>query len=103
PWEGRMVAFGDPSPASLEYRDKNNQIQKVLLATRPFGTTPIAGMFEDARDFLTKDPSTDPLAPTRSFGPAGTPGDPYVKGDCRQQVIVLISDGQPNTDLRPFC
>ncbi|HEY8946954.1 MAG TPA: hypothetical protein VIM73_22075, partial [Polyangiaceae bacterium] len=120
PWEGRMVAFGDPATGSLEYQTKRTQIEKILLATRPYGATPIAGMLHDARSFFLHDDSNDPLAPTRKFGPRS---DPYVMDTtvpaeneddpdagttdtvqgCREQSIILLTDGRPNMDLRPFC
>ena len=96
-WEGRMVPFGDPSPGSNDYQTKKAQIEQVLLATRPYGATPIAGMLEDAYDFLLRDDQNDPTAPTRKWGPAT---DPYIAAGCRKQYVILLSDGQPNMELR---
>ncbi|HKO47413.1 MAG TPA: hypothetical protein VJV79_06805 [Polyangiaceae bacterium] len=98
PWEGRLIPFGNPQPGSLDYQNKNQQIQQVLRATRPYGATPIAGMLSDARDFLWNDTSYDPVDTSQRFGPSQ---DPY--GACRQSVILLLSDGQPNMDLRGHC
>jgi len=98
PWEGRLIPFGDPLPGSLDYQNKNQQIQQVLRATRPYGATPIAGMLADARDFLRNDTTADPVNPSQNFGPAG---EPYK--DCRKTAIMLLSDGQPNMDLRGHC
>jgi type IV pilus assembly protein PilY1 len=98
PWEGRLVAFGDPSPGSTDYRTKSVQIKQVLRATRPFGATPIAGMLSDARDFLWNDHTNDLVNTTQRFGPAD---DPYAA--CRETSVVLLSDGQPNMDLRGHC
>ncbi|HEY0466222.1 MAG TPA: hypothetical protein VGC79_18555, partial [Polyangiaceae bacterium] len=98
PWEGRLVSFGDPEPGSQNYLKKNEQIQQVLRATRPYGATPIAGMLSDARDFLRNDQSADPVDPSQHFGPAL---DPYSK--CRKRAVLLLSDGQPNMDLRGHC
>ena len=98
PWEGRLVAFGDPSPGSLEYQTKNQQIKQVLRASRPYGATPIAGMLSDARDFLWNDHSSDLVNTTQPFGPAD---DPYAS--CRKTSVVLLTDGQPNMDLRGHC
>ena len=98
PWEGRLIPFGNPLPGSLDYQNKNQQIQQVLRASRPFGATPIAGMLSDARDFLWNDTSNDPVDPSQKFGPSQ---DPY--GSCRQSVVLLLSDGQPNMDLRGHC
>lgn len=98
PWEGRLVPFGNPQPGSLDYQNKNQQIQQVLRGSRPYGATPIAGMLSDARDFLWNDTSIDPVNTSERFGPAQ---DPY--GACRQTVLLMLSDGQPNMDLRGFC
>ena len=100
PWEGRMVAFGAPAASGASLSQRNQQIQQVLLATRPYGATPIAGMLHDVRDFLWNDTSSDPLDNSKDFGPYA---DPYITGGCRNNFIVLLSDGEPNLDLRPFC
>ncbi len=100
PWEGRMVGFGASSASAATLATKNAQIQEILLASRPYGATPIAGMLDDVRDFLWNDTSTDPLIPADDFGPYR---DPYITGGCRNNFIVLLSDGEPNLDLRPFC
>jgi len=109
-WEGRMVNFGNPYDAALGYPIKNDHIQDVLRATRPYGATPIAGMMRDVADFFLKDTNKDPdRYPTTlpssdvaaDFGPYQ---DPY--GKCpnpRKQIIILLTDGQPNMDLRPYC
>lgn len=98
PWEGRAVGFGNPNLGSEEYKDRNAMIQQVLLATRPYGATPIAGMLDDARTYFTVDTSDDPLDSSFKFGPLDEPAK-----ECRQKAIILLSDGQPNMDLRPFC
>jgi type IV pilus assembly protein PilY1 len=104
PWEGRMVNFGNPANGLSAQLRKREQIEEILLATRPYGATPIAGMLQDAEDFFTKDSSIDqdpePLNATFDFGPKD---DPYVEGGCRDQAILLLTDGQPNLDLRPHC
>jgi type IV pilus assembly protein PilY1 len=97
PWEGRAVGFGNPV-GSTDFSTRNSMIQQVLLATRPYGATPIAGMLDDARSYLTADTSDDPLNTSFKFGPLTDPAKA-----CRKMSIVLLSDGQPNMDLRPFC
>lgn len=95
-WEGRMVPFADPNGTIYDLQRTNEQIQQVLLATRPYGATPIDGMMEDARDYLWHN----------EYGPLGTqPGyaDPYVDSGCRDQNIILLTDGAPNLDMRPAC
>ncbi|MEP7052486.1 MAG: hypothetical protein ABJB12_19115, partial [Pseudomonadota bacterium] len=98
PWEGRLIPFGNPDPGSLDYQNKNDQIQQVLRGSRPYGATPIAGMLSDARDFLWNDNTFDLVDTAQRFGPAQ---DPYAS--CRNTVVLLMSDGQPNMDLRGHC
>ncbi len=97
PWEGRMVGFG---PSAEDGTKRNEWIQEVLLATRPYGATPIAGMLDDARSFLWYDDTADPLNNGQFFGPSK---DPLVSAQCRPNYIILLTDGVPNTDLRPSC
>ncbi|MGC4066486.1 MAG: PilC/PilY family type IV pilus protein [Polyangiaceae bacterium] len=98
-WEGRLIAFGPPQSSDElgMLKTRNETIQKALLATRPFGATPIAGMLKDARDFLWYDPDPD------GSGTVPPSKDPYVLGKCRRSFIILLTDGEPNMDLRPFC
>ncbi len=110
PWEGRMVNFGNPYDGVREYINKNKHIQEILLATRPYGATPIAGMLEDAENFLINDKSKDPdrnpasLSDSDVASDFGPWQDPYLSCDMgRQQVVILLTDGQPNMDLRPYC
>src|SRR5262249_12640090 len=98
PWEGRAIGFGNPAGGSTDFQTRNDWIQKVLLATRPYGPTPIAGMLDDARAYLLQDEQDDPGDPSFKFGPKD---DPAL--DCRHRAIILLSDGQPNLDLRPYC
>ncbi len=104
PWEGRMIAFGAPQAPSSELHLRNQRIQDVLLATRPYGATPIAGLLQDAKDFLWHDTNPDPLdqsAVPADFGPARDPLT--LLPECRRNLVILLSDGEPNLDLRPFC
>jgi type IV pilus assembly protein PilY1 len=87
PWEGRLVNFAAPDASIYDLAAQNQQVQKVLAATRPYGATPIDGMFDDARDYMWNDP-------------AGPNKDPYT---CRDKYIILLTDGAPNLDLRPMC
>lgn len=101
PWEGRMVAFG---PANEDGTVRNQWIQEIMLATRPYSATPIAGMLSDARNFLWNDQTLDPLNPGEQFGPANDPlidSTPLAESaNCRQEYIILLTDGEPNLDLR---
>jgi len=107
PWEGRMVAFGNPDPTTADNPTARAQwIRNILLTTRPYGGTPIAGVLHDARTFLFSDTRKDPVFGTSAnnasddFGPYR---DPYVVGGCRKNVVVLLTDGEPNLELRPEC
>jgi type IV pilus assembly protein PilY1 len=92
PWEGRMFGFpSDPNAAIGVVQAQNDRIQLAVNAIRPYGATPIAGMMEDARTYFWSD----------TTGPEQT--DPYVRGKCRKEYLILITDGQPNMDLRPSC
>ncbi len=91
PWEGRLVPFGSGFATLDDVRRTNDQIQQVLLATRPYGPTPIDGLLDDARDYLWN----------HSLGPEKK--DPYVSGGCRDQFVILLTDGAPNLNLRTSC
>jgi type IV pilus assembly protein PilY1 len=93
PWEGRMIRFADPNTPS-QLAVVNQQIQLAINAMRPYGANPIAGLFDDAKYYFWLDPQ----------GPSGaTNGDPYVKGGCRTQYIILLTHAAPNEDLQPYC
>lgn len=97
PWEGRLVPFGKPDPTLIEHNQRNEQVEKVLLTTRPYGASPVAGLLHDAFEFLTLDNTNDEL---RYIGPQA---DTLVQEDCRTQAVILLTDGEPNLDLRPYC
>lgn len=97
PWEGRLVPFGKPDPTLAEHNQRNQQVEKVLLTTRPYGASPVAGLLHDALEFLTLDDTPDE---ERYIGPQA---DPLVKNRCRQQAVILLTDGEPNLELRPYC
>lgn len=102
PWEGRMIGFGDPAAKLPTLAARNEQIQRAILAVRPYGATPLAGMVADAEFFFRGDNSTDKTdlaLPT----PLGPRNDPFIAGGCRKQFIILLTDGVPNLDLREGC
>lgn len=91
PWEGRMVRFPAWDASLLDVQRTNEEVQKVLIGTRPYGATPIDGMLADAYHYLV----------SSSEGP--TVKDQYVANGCRQQYVVLLTDGAPNLNMRPSC
>ena len=93
PWEGRLVRFPSPSASLFDLERQNEQLQKVLVASRPYGATPIDGMFDDARDYYLN----------YENGPSGTNPNEKDPITCRPRFIVLLTDGAPNLDLRPSC
>lgn len=104
-WEGKFIHFGDPNASTSDDVIRHTRIEQVLLSTRPYGATPIAGALTDAQTFLTLDQQPDPTPigdPLHSefYGPAR---DPYVINGCREQFVILLTDGEPNLDLRPYC
>ncbi|XXX79999.1 hypothetical protein WMF30_14615 [Sorangium sp. So ce134] len=96
-WEGPLVPFPTYTADITEVRTRNERIQQALIATRPYGATPLAGMLSDARDYILNEAS---LWEGQPLGPRD---DPYIAGGCRKTSVVLISDGEPNLDLRPTC
>jgi type IV pilus assembly protein PilY1 len=96
PWEGRHIPFPDPQGTLYDIARTNDQIQKVIMSSRPFGATPIDGLLSDAQHYLK----------VNDYGPSGTQAgftDPYVKNGCRQSYIILLTDGAPNLNLRKAC
>ena len=87
---GALLTVG----ADSDYLSVNSAIQSSLLAVRPSGPTPIAGMLEDLRHYLANDAAIGPVS--------GGGGDPYYS--CRKRYGLLITDGYPNADMRgaPF-
>lgn len=100
PWEGRLIAFGPPDASLDEIYTINDRIQESLLVMRPYGATPLAGQLADAYVFMRQDKSKDQLDNSEYFAPAA---DGYSTGGCRANYIIVLSDGEPNLDLRPFC
>ncbi len=91
PWEGRLVTFPNQNADTTATVESNQNVQLAIEAMRPYGATPIAGMFDDAEEYLWHDP----------VGPQHT--DQFVSGGCRAEYVILLTDGQPNQDLQPQC
>jgi type IV pilus assembly protein PilY1 len=95
-WEGPLVRFPDPDATVSQVKSQNDSIQRALAALRPSGATPIDGMMKDVRDYLWSD----------NYGPNGSAvghADSFVKAGCREQYVILLTDGAPNLDMRPEC
>jgi len=108
PWEGRMVPFGSPVADIADVRTTNQRIQQVLTSVRPFGATPINGLLNDARDFFRSDVDDDYVSGTScdtktGVGCFGPSKDGFVAQGCRKNYMILLTDGEPNLDLRPSC
>lgn len=96
PWEGRHIKFPKWDATTTEIQQNNDIVQQVLLATRPYGATPIAGQLRHAIDYLL----------VNNAGPKGA--DPMLQGagaanQCRDQYVIVLTDGAPNMDLRTAC
>ncbi len=100
PWEGRMIPLGPSDATTLEITETNAHIQEALLTMRPYGATPLAAMMADAYVYYREDTSLDPLDNSNYFGPAM---DPMFADGCRKSYLLVLSDGEPNLDLRPYC
>lgn len=85
---GGLVSVGNDA---ADFRAINGQIQTQLLATRPYGGTPIAGMLDDAKFWLETNP--DVANPVTVAG-----GDPFYQ--CRSRYLLLLTDGYPDSDKR---
>ncbi|MBI4704624.1 MAG: hypothetical protein HY744_26265 [Deltaproteobacteria bacterium] len=100
PWEGRLISMGRWDSPIAEVRTVNDHIQEAIIALRPYGATPLGGMMEDAYTFYKKDDWKDPSGSGYDFGPAK---DPFYLGGCRGSFVIVLSDGEPNLDMRPYC
>lgn len=98
--EGKMIYFGDPDSEDQEDEERHDRIKKVLLATRPYGATPLNGALSDVRYFFWEDDDEDPLNSALKISPQY---DDLVECGCREQHVILITDGEPNLDMRPDC
>ena len=92
-WEGPFMPFPIYNSTVDNLVLSNTNVQSAIIAARPYGGTPIAGMMASAYDYMLRWNSGNghPQAPME---------DPYVQGGCRDQYVVLLTDGGPNLDLR---
>ncbi len=92
PWEGRLMGLPtDPNATIAQIEQANDNIQLVINAMRPYGATPTAAMLQDLKNYYWAD----------SISPQAT--DAFVQGNCRDEYAILLTDGAPNLDLRPYC
>ena len=94
-----MVPFGDPNATLAGTRYNNDRIQEIINAMRPYGGTPIDGVMDDAYVYFSDDTATHP----DGGYPFAPHTDPFVQDGCRENFILLLSDGEPNLDMRPYC
>ena len=87
--KGTLVVVGVDGVVDPNFNNGTN-IQPAILAARPFGGTPVAGMLDDFRYYLKT--SSDVVA--TSAGGA----DRY--GACRPRYGLLLTDGVPDSDMR---
>jgi type IV pilus assembly protein PilY1 len=92
--EGALVSCGAGTDDSAILDAANARAQTEILASRPYWATPIAAMLDDADFYFDNHPDVNPLP-----GPSGN--DPYHA--CRDHYVLLVTDGAPNVDGRPFC
>jgi type IV pilus assembly protein PilY1 len=71
---------------TLDLIAKKDKIKQSLLAIRPYGGTPIAGMLDDFRYYLNNDPSVKQGS------------DKFYA--CRKRFAILLTDGAPDTLFR---
>ncbi len=101
PWEGRLVPL-PVDDAELATDPTNGRIQDVLRASRPYGATPIDALMNDARDYFWYDQGKYPPDSDVDIGPYR---DQFVSEGCRDNLIILLTDGEPtpSLSLRPSC
>ena len=79
--EGALLVASDPQQALRI----NDQIQRSLLAVRPFGGTPTAAALDDLYMLFAQDPSMEAL-----------------RAQPAPRHVILITDGEPDADYRDF-
>ena len=80
---------------ATQEHEQRRDVASVILATRPYGATPLAGMFRGAS--TTSGTTRTARTARRQHR------DPFAQGGCRPEYIILLTDGAPNLDMQPSC
>ncbi|MFH1531607.1 MAG: hypothetical protein ABIK09_12840 [Pseudomonadota bacterium] len=95
------AAFGamvvpDSADDVTSVRATNDLVQTQILATRPYWTTPIGPMLDDALYLFEHDDRVKDFdaGPDQGNGGGNDSGDPY--SDCRERAVILVADGEPS-------
>lgn len=105
PWEGRLMPLASWDAQLTDVQLSNQHIQEAIIAMRPYGATPLAGQLQDAADYLLRDQTINP-GNSKDFGPINDPFDVPTGAHpdgCRDTYIIVLSDGEPNMDMRGQC
>jgi len=106
PWNGRLIGFGEPDASTADTLKHNGMLELAMQATGPWqrGSTPLAAMMRDVHEFMRNDTQSvgaqypgDDDYDSHKLGPE-TDAD-YVVGGCRDQAVVVVSDGSQYRDL----
>lgn len=68
-------------------RTGNQEVQDVMLATVPFGGSPVSPLLTDAQYYMLTDERLQP------YSSVTKKGDPFY--DCRTRNVILFTDGRP--------
>ena len=91
---GMVVPESDDDATSVQ--ENNDLVQGQILATRPYWTTPIGPMLDDALYLFEEDDRVKEFdaGPDQGNGGGNDSGDPY--SACRSRAVVLVADGEPS-------
>ncbi len=93
PWEGPHIPFPHWAATETDLLNQADNIKMAIRTVRPYGATPVAGQMRDAMDAMLVSP----------WGTNSRDFDPYLLGGCRKQYDIVLSDGDPNQDMRDDC
>ncbi len=89
-----VVPDSDDDVTSM--RATNDDVQAQILATRPYWTTPVGPLLDDALYLFEEDDRVKDFdaGPDQGNGGGNDSGDPY--SDCRSKAVILVADGEPS-------